>query len=118
MPDLTKGFFGPHSWAPRSSPSFPWGSPYFTTPMTAWRVLDFHGNPFNEDVLEGPRIKIKKGSLVVRDHEHPSADYFVADGVSVDDPNLPMPAKVSCLVDVLKKGGSYGLWRICGPSLF
>ena len=34
------------------------------------RVLDFQGNPLNEDELERQRERIRKGPLVVRDREH------------------------------------------------
>ena len=74
-----------------------------------WRVLDFHGNPLTEEELERQREEIKKGPLVVRDQEHPFAEDLISDEAGVIDPQLPVLSKVSCLVDVLKMGGSYGL---------
>ena len=74
-----------------------------------WRVLDFQGNPLSEDELECQREKIRKGPLVVRDREHPSAEDLITDEAGVVDPQLPVLIKVSCLVDALKMGGSYGL---------
>ena len=74
-----------------------------------WRVLDFQGNPLSEDELERQREKIGKGPLVVRDREHPFAEDLIIDEAGVVDPQLPVLAKVSCLVDALKMGGSYGL---------
>ena len=74
-----------------------------------WRVLDFHGNPLSEDELERQREKIRKGSLVVRDLEHPFAEDLITDEAGVVDPQLPVLTKMSCLVDALKMGGSYGL---------
>ena len=74
-----------------------------------WRVLDFQGNPLTEDELERQREKIWKGSLVIRDREHPFAEDLISDEVGVVDPQLPVLTKVSCLVDALKMGGSYGL---------
>ena len=79
----------------------------FETP--GWRVLDFHGNPLEEDELERQREGILKGPLVVRDQEHPFAEDLITDEAGVIDPQLPVLSKVSCLVDVLKMGGSYAL---------
>ena len=73
-----------------------------------WRVLDFQGNPLSEDELERQREKIRKGPLVVRDREHAFAEDLITHEAGVVDPQLPVPAKVSCLVDALKMGGSYG----------
>ena len=53
--------------------------------------------------------KSEKGPLVVRDREHPFAEDLITDEVGVVDPQLPVLTKVSCLVDALKMGGSYGL---------
>ena len=74
-----------------------------------WRVLDFQGNPLSEDELECQREKIRKGSLVVRDREHAFAEDLITDEAAVVDSQLPVLAKVSCLVDALKMGGRYGL---------
>ena len=71
-----------------------------------WRVLDFHGNQLSEDELERQREKIRKGSLVVRDRGHQFAEDLISDEAGVVDPQLPVLTKVSCLVDVLKMGGS------------
>ena len=73
------------------------------------RVLDFQGNPLTEDELERQREKIQKSPLVVRDREHPFAEDLISDEAGVVDPQLPVLTKVSCLVDALKMGGSYGL---------
>ena len=74
-----------------------------------WRVLDFQRNPLSEDELERQREKIQKGPLVVRDREHPFVEDLITDESGVIDPQLPVLAKVSCLVDAMKMGGSYGL---------
>ena len=74
-----------------------------------WRVLDFQGNPLSEDELERQREKVRKGPLVVCDREHPFAEDLITDEVGVVDLQLPLLAKVSCLVDALKMGSSYGL---------
>ena len=76
---------------------------------SGWRVLDFHGNPLSEDEPERQREKIKTGPLVVRDREHPFAEDLITNEAGVDGPQLPVLTKVSCLVDALKMGGSYGL---------
>ena len=75
----------------------------------AWRVLDFQGNPLTEDDLERQREKIRKGALVVRDREQPFTEDLTTDEAGVVDPQLPVLTKVSCLVDALKMGRSYGL---------
>ena len=74
-----------------------------------WRVLDFQGNPLTEDELERHKEKIQKGPLVVRDREHPFAEDLISGEAGVLDPQLTVLTKVSCLVDGLKMGGSYGL---------
>ena len=74
-----------------------------------WRVLDFQGNPLTDDELEWQRDKIQNGPLVIRDREHPFAVDLISDEAGVVDPQLPVLTKVSCLVDALKMGGSYGL---------
>ena len=74
-----------------------------------WRVLDFHGNPLSEGELERQTEKIRTGSLVVRDREHPFAEDLITDEAGVVDPQLPDLTKVSCLVDALRMRGSYGL---------
>ena len=74
-----------------------------------WRVLDFQGNPLTEDELERQRESIEKGPLVVRDRQPPSAEDLISDAAGVIDPQLPVLTEVSCLVDGLKMGGSYGL---------
>ena len=62
-----------------------------------------------EDELERQREKIKKGPLVVRDREHLFLEDLITDQAGVFDPQLPVLTKMSCLVDALKMGGSYGL---------
>ena len=74
-----------------------------------WRMLVFQGNPLTEDELERKREKIQKSPLVVRDREHLFAEDLISDEAGVIDPQLPVLTKVSCLVDGLKMGGSYGL---------
>ena len=74
-----------------------------------WRVLDFQRNPLTEEEPERQREKIQKVPLVVRDREHPFAEDLISDEAGVIDPQLPVLTKVSCLVDGLKMGGSYGL---------
>ena len=69
----------------------------------------FQGNPLTEVELERRRDNIQKGPLVVRDREHPFAEDLISDEAGVIDPQLPVLTKVSCLVDALKMGGSYGL---------
>ena len=74
-----------------------------------WRVLDFDGNPLPEDELEGQRWKIMLALLVIRDREYPFREDLIPDASGNVDPQLPMLAKVSCLIDALQLGGSYEL---------
>ena len=74
-----------------------------------WRMLDSQGNPLSEDDLERQREQITNGPLVARDRENPFAEDLIADEAGVVDPQLPILTKVSCLVDVLRMGGSYEL---------
>ena len=77
--------------------------------IPGWRVLDFQENPLSENELERQRERIREGLFVIRDLEHPFAEHLIIDEAGVLDPQLPILTKVSCLVDALKMGGSYGL---------
>ena len=74
-----------------------------------WRVLGFDGKPLTEDELERQREKILRVSLVVRDREYPFREDLIPDASGNTDPQLPVLAKVSSVVDVLQLGGSYEL---------
>ena len=66
-----------------------------------WRVLDFDGNPLPEDELERQREKIMLAPLLIRDREYPFREDLIPDASEKVDPQLPMLAKVSCLIDAL-----------------
>ena len=74
-----------------------------------WRVLDFDENPLPEDELERQREKIMLAPLVIRDREYPFREDLIPDASGNVDPQLPMLAKLSCLIDALQLGGSYEL---------
>ena len=74
-----------------------------------WRTLGFDGNPLTEDELERQRDKILRTPLVVRDREYPFREDLIPDASGNTDPQLPVLAKVSSLVDLLQLGGSYEL---------
>ena len=74
-----------------------------------WRVLDFDGNPLPEDELERQRERIMLAPLVVRDREYPFREDLIPDASGNVDVQLPLLAKVSCLIDALQLGGSYEL---------
>ena len=74
-----------------------------------WSVLGFDGKPLTEDELERQRDKILRAPLVVRDREYPLREDLIPDASGNTDPQLPVLAKVSSLVDVLQLGGSYEL---------
>ena len=74
-----------------------------------WQVLDFEGNPLSENELERRREHIPRGPLVVRDREYPFAEDLIVDESGAPDATLPVVAKVSSLIEVLRLGGPYGL---------
>ena len=74
-----------------------------------WRVLDFEGNPLPEDQFERQWEKIMLATLVVRDREYPLREDLIPDASGNVDPQLPILAKVCCLIDALQLGGSYEL---------
>ena len=69
-----------------------------------WCVLDFEGNVLQEEVVEPQRERILSAPQVVKDREYPFSDSSGSVDVS-----LPVLAKVSALVEVLRLGGSYEL---------
>ena len=73
-----------------------------------WRVLDFEGNnPLSESELERRREHILRGHLVVRDREYPFAGDLIIDESRAPDATLPVVAKVSSLIEILRLGGPY-----------
>ena len=74
-----------------------------------WRVLDFEGKHFTESELERRRESNLRGPLVIRDREYPFAEDLNVDDFGAPDAKLPVLAKVSSLVEVLRLGGSYEL---------
>ena len=73
------------------------------------RVLDFEGNPSSESELERPKEDILRGPLVFRDREYPFAEDLIVDESGALDATLPVVAKVSSLIEVLRLGGPYKL---------
>ena len=74
-----------------------------------WRVLDFEGNPFSENELERRKEHILRGPLVVRDREYPFAEDSIIDESRAPAATLPVVAKVSSLIEILRLGGPYEL---------
>ena len=74
-----------------------------------WRVLDFEGNPLCESELERRWEHILRGPLVVRVREYPFAEDLIVDESGALDATLPVVAKVSSLIEVLRLGGPYEL---------
>ena len=74
-----------------------------------WRVLGFDGKPLTEEGLERQREKILRAPLVVRDREYTYREDLIPDASGNTDPQLPVLAKFSSLVDVLQMGESYEL---------
>ena len=86
-----------------------------------WRVLDFEGNVMRDEEVARQQDLILRGPQVVRDREHSFAEDLIVDSSGTVDASLPVLAKVSSLVEVLRLGGGGGgamNWCInCGPSL-
>ena len=74
-----------------------------------WRFLDFEGNPLSESELERRREHIMRGPLLVRDCEYPFAEDLIVDESGALDATLPVVAKVSSLIEVLRLDGLYEL---------
>ena len=75
-----------------------------------WRVLDFEGNPLSESELEWQKEHILRGPLVVPDREYPfTEDLIVDDESGAPDATLPVLAKVSSLIEILRLGRPYEL---------
>ena len=81
-----------------------------------WRVLDFEGNPLSESELEQREEHILRGPLVVRDREYPFAEELIVDESGAPDATLPVVAKVSSLIDILRLGGPYELVNQLWPQ--
>ena len=80
-----------------------------------WRVLDLEGKPLSESELERQKEHILRGHLVVRDREFPYAEDLIVDESGALVATLPVVAKVSSLIEVVRLGGPYELvsqlWR-------
>ena len=74
-----------------------------------WRVLDFEGNPLSKSELEWRKEHILRGPLVVRDREYSFAEDLIVDESGAPDAKLPVVAKVSSVIEVLRLGGPYEL---------
>ena len=72
-----------------------------------WWVLDFEGNPLGESELERRKEFILRVPLVIRDREYPFAEDLIVDVSGASDAKLPVLAKLSSLVEMLRVGGSY-----------
>ena len=81
-----------------------------------WRVLDFEGNVMRDEKVARQRGRILKGPLVIRDREYPFAENFIADSSGTVDASLPVLAKVSSLVEVLRLGGAMNWCISCGHN--
>ena len=76
---------------------------------SSWRVLDFEGNPFLEGEIERQQERFLLVALVVRDREYAFRGELIPDASGNVDPQLPMLANVSCLLDAPQLCGSYEL---------
>ena len=82
-----------------------------------WRVIDFEGNVMGDEEVARQRDRILRGPQVVRDREYPFSEDLIADSSVTVDASLPVLAKVSSLVEVLRLRGAMNWCISCGPSL-
>ena len=73
------------------------------------RVLNFSANPISDEEVERQRAKIVRTPLVRRDRENIFCEGLICNETNVLDPQLPILAKVSSLLEVFPLGGSYEL---------
>ena len=85
-----------------------------TLETPGWRVLDFYGNPLSENELERRREFILRAPLVMRDREYPFAEDLIVDDSGAPDATLPVLAKVSSLIEVLRLGAPTSWFTNCG----
>ena len=67
--------------------------------------------PLSESELERRKKHILRGPLVVRDREYPFAEDLIVDESGALDATLPVVAKVTSLIEVVRLGGPYELVR-------
>ena len=65
-------------------------------------VLVLDGNFLTENKLEWQRSMIKKDALLVRYRENPFAEDWIAEWFCNLELEVPMHAKVSCLMNILQ----------------
>ena len=59
-----------------------------------WKILDFGGNPMADEEIERPGAKIMCTPLVRLDREYLFRDDLVSNESGVEDPQLPIVARV------------------------
>ena len=74
-----------------------------------WRVLDFEGNALSDSELERRKEHILRRPLVVREREYPFTKDLTGHESGAPDATLPVVAKVSSLIEILRLGGPHKL---------
>ena len=74
-----------------------------------WEVLDYEKNIMSPAEVERQREKIMRAPWVMRDREYPFSEDVIVDETGAVEPNLGVMAKISSLVEVLRRSGSYEL---------
>ena len=72
-------------------------------------VIGLWWKPLSKSELEGQRERIPWRPLVIRDWEYPFAEDLIVDGSGAPDATVPVLAKVSSMIEVLRLGGPYEL---------
>ena len=69
-----------------------------------WRVLVFSGNPQLDEEVERQRARIMWTPLVRRGRDYPFCKDLITDDAGIVDRKLPILAKVSSSLEVLRLG--------------
>ena len=74
-----------------------------------WEVLQYDGNAMSPAEVEEQREKIMRAPMVVRDRKYPFSEDIIIDETGAVDLNLGVMAKISSLIEMLRRGGNYQL---------
>ena len=79
---------------------------------TWWRVLDFYENLPSNELLERQKEKISLALLVKRDRGPVFTEDLLLEESCAAEPNLPLPMRLSFLMEVSRPGGSKDLVKM------
>ena len=68
-------------------------------------MLDFEGKPLSDDKVERQKERFFRDPLLIWDREYPFAEDLIVDDSATRDATLPVPAKMSSPMGILRLGG-------------